>query len=523
MRARRVVRPKQVVAGIAVSAVFVVIGSVRQAQAQALPPTIDLNLQSTLSTFTIPLADQLKQGLETGACQYNPADVWKIYDANTKAGKDRSRERRFFDERSYSRYFKDIKDDEKKKKELSDLAAEERQNYLNRYYDVDQKEAKEKGSNDPRVRGMSNATSLSARQREKLRAFVAVNIPDFCKVPQWTKVKISFPFNPTYETNVLRSNQGDSPGTSLGFGGTFLVTASPGLRDRPYDLIAFSAQATSVRYPAFPAKNVDAVTTQGAYQFLLDANGYIPGRSNPIHIESDLRDVEAVRLAKTDVEAAQAKVNELTKPMPAANMITADTFALGYQNQTAFTPTFHHETADLFTPQGTLARSNMPLFGSDGFNQCAPAGQDKAQQPDKTKSGFCYYADFSLTVGQTFSDQITQENANVAASATLGKRFDKTDFKLALQTTVTEKTYEYFPGGRQDLQLQIGPTLSYAPSASNLSTDGNSITSAVAFSLTATYNQNYSTVAAAAWRGVIVQPTLTIAFQPPASLPADHH
>jgi hypothetical protein len=51
--------------------------------------------------------------------------------------------------------------------------------------------------------------------------------------------------------------------------------------------------------------------------------------------------------------------------------------------------------------------------------------------------------------------------------------------------------------------LQIGPTLTYTPSQY------------IQASLPVTYNQNYSSVSAAAWHGVVVQPTLTIIFPVP--------
>jgi hypothetical protein len=508
-------------AGFAIATVLVVLGSANEAQAQAVDLT---NLQSTLSTFTQTLADQLKQGIEVGApsgaevgaCKLNVSDLWKIYNANTMAGKKGGRGHpRSPNEQAFTDDYNSRPPTGQKT-----LADEERRYYLDSYYGAPHASDDPKASPQSRILNLPNIVTLPQ------------NTPDFCKIPQWTKVKASLPFNPTYETNVLKSNLGDSPGTSLGLGGTLLVTASTGLANRPYDLIAFSAQSTSVRYSAFPAKSVDAFTTQGAYQFLLGADGYRFRRIDPdgnyTRIKTDLSSENVGPSCETPglspqqtrkcADDAKAKVDELTKAMPAASMITADTLALGYQNQTAYTPTFRHETADLFTPQATLARSNMPLFYSDGAEPCVAVALDQGQQPDKTKYGYCYYADFSLTVGQTFSERITQENTNVAASATLGKRFDRTDFKLALQTTLTEKTFEYVKGGRQDVLLQSGPTLTYTPAPVS-SPFGSS---AATFSLAVAYNQNFSTLSAASWRGVIVQPTLTIAFQPPASLPADH-
>ena len=91
-------------------------------------------------------------------------------------------------------------------------------------------------------------------------------------------------------------------------------------------------------------------------------------------------------------------------------------------------------------------------------------------------------------------------------------RIDKTDWKVTLPITATARAYEDVVGGRDDLLLQIGPALTYA---SQTYADRSGDAYAVQFSLSATYNRNFSTVAASAWRGYIVMPTLTLAFQPP--------
>jgi hypothetical protein len=312
---------------------------------------------------------------------------------------------------------------------------------------------------------------------QKLTTALPIGPVGFCKDKQPTTVKISFPFNPTFETNALKASQNNSSDFSFGFGGALqLITA--GARD--YDLIVLSAGSTTARYDRFPSKSLDAITTTAAYQFFLDAFGYKNG--NLVYIDGK---------------------PEPTK-IPAQNMITVDTVAVGVQNQIAYLPTFRAETADLFTPQVTLSRQNAPLFGGDKNNECTLASGDRR------KNGFCYYTDLSLTAGQTFSDVRSQQNANVAASATIGRRFDKTDWKLAVQAVATGRVYEDFVGGRQDVLLQIGPTFTYAPSAIVDSTHNTAFT----FSVAATYNRNFSTVSAAAWHGFIVLPTLTIAFQP---------
>jgi hypothetical protein len=129
--------------------------------------------------------------------------------------------------------------------------------------------------------------------------------------------------------------------------------------------------------------------------------------------------------------------------------------------------------------------------------------------------GFCYYLDLALTVGQTFSDVITQQNANVACSVTLGWRVPDSNWKITLPVVATARDYENVLGGRRDVLFQIGPAATYV-----LPSDKPSAPS-LAFSFSVTYNQNYSTLSTAAWHGIVAQPTLTVAFQPPPAVKPD--
>jgi hypothetical protein len=289
--------------------------------------------------------------------------------------------------------------------------------------------------------------------------------------------KLSIPFNPTDESNVLKSNLNNSPGTSLGLGGSlqlFLPAA------RELDVIGLSVSEQSVRYGQFTSKSFDAVTTQAAYQLFLSACGYKSNGERDCPIDS-----------------------HKPQDIPPQNMITIDSVAFGFQNQTVYTPTFHSESVDLFTPQVTYNVQNLPIAGHKGCD---------AAIPDPRKEGFCYYADFAFTIGQTFSDVASQQNANFAVSVTPGWRIPNTDFKLTLPMTATARAYENVVGGRNDVLLQIGPALTYAPPPIF---DAARSTYSVLFSLSATYNQNFSTVSTASWRGYIFMPTLTVAFQPP--------
>jgi hypothetical protein len=313
-------------------------------------------------------------------------------------------------------------------------------------------------------------------------------LPDLnCTTGQPTKIKVSLPLNPTYETDVLKTGNNSSHGGSFGVGGNVLVTTA-GLQGRPADLVVMYAAEASSRYTpsTFSSQNVDSTNLYLAYQAFLHADGYY-------------RDGTPVK--DIDPSKPPAKV-------PDAGMTTVDTVAFAIQNQTAFVPTFHAEKADFLTPQVTLSSQNINLNGPNPKPCVNAIGSQQS---------FCNYANFSLTVGQSFSDVVTQQNVNAAASATIGWKPDKTDFNFYLQTTATGKHYENFVGGRDDLLLQAGVVLTYSPSCPpnldpKLCPVASDPTPSLTFSLPVTYNKNYSTVSAAAWSGWVIMPTLTIAF-----------
>jgi hypothetical protein len=343
----------------------------------------------------------------------------------------------------------------------------------------------------PRLAQM--APEERAKVEERVKQLTAPSTIPFCtpaaepaKNPQ-PVVKFNLPFNPTYESNVLKSDLHNSPGGSIGFGGLLQIVAPAptGPVGRTFDVIALSEQEQSVRYGQYPSKSFDSLITQGAYQYFLGASGYDELKRSFSPITTDT--------PKTDI--------------PPLNLITINSLAFGIQDQAVFTPGFRSESVDLFTPQVTFNRQNQDL--SFDHTTCW------AQVLDPRQKGFCYYTDLSLTLGQTFSDVPTQTNSNIAVAATPGWRIPYSDWKLTLPMTMTGRAYEQVAGGRDDLLLQIGPALTYAPPAIF---DRLGFAYAINFSVSLTYNQNYSTLLTAAWRGYIVMPTLTVAFQPPPPL-----
>ncbi|MGD1074218.1 MAG: hypothetical protein ABSB15_29280, partial [Bryobacteraceae bacterium] len=248
----------------------------------------------------------------------------------------------------------------------------------------------------------------------------------------------------------------------------------------------------------YSTKSIDTLTVQAAYQYFLDGTFY-DGKS-------------AVPITRDQT------------PSISNRAVTFDVVSFGVLNQTTYVPTFRYTSADLLTPQITLARQNWNLDPATstclaGSRTLATPASTSAppNQPNKspsTPSNFCYYMDVALTLGQTFSEISTLENANVSASVTMGRRFPESDWAIAVQAVATPRHYQYVPGGRQDVLLQTGPLLTYSPAAQKFA--NSDVMEAVSFSLAANYFRNYSTIAKNSWNGVIVQPTLTIAFVPTA-------
>jgi hypothetical protein len=468
---RRVLSSGHLSLGLAVATcVAVSLGSVVTAKAQ-----IDPNIQSRIDVYTVPLVPSISSfeqfGGNAGAC---------LTDANYVVILHRNNELSLPPDLAKLDNSPDL-DQNKLVKFLSanpGLAAQILAEFFKSHPNGTQR-AEEIRSNFFAAKVKAQKAGVASFDA-KLKIAVAPTPTPFCKPS--TSVKISAPMSPTYETNALKSsaNGNRSPSESIGFGGLFqLVAPSLAPDQRPFDVMAFSGQSQSVRYDRIPSKSLDTAISQGAYQFFIDAFGF-------------QRDGSSV----PNIDGHTDKGN-----IPPVNMITVDTVALGFLNQTAFTPTYHAETTNLFTPQVTLSRQNQSLAGSTWCN---------VSIPDPRKIGFCYYADLSLTVGQTFSDVTTLQNANVAAAVTPGWRIPDTDLKLTLPATVTARAYEDVPGGRRDVLFQIGPAVSYTPPPLL----DKSVTASLNFTLSATYNQNYSTIAADAWHGLVVLETITVALQP---------
>jgi hypothetical protein len=324
------------------------------------------------------------------------------------------------------------------------------------------------------------AFRLSAREKA-----LAIQVPIHtnCTYAQASQFKVTLPFNPTYETNILKAGNNSSPGESAGFGGNVLMTG--GVAGHPFDVVALSVGETSTRYAPNFSPSSDSTSTQLFYQMFLHADGYNPdSNGNKTYVPNIVPGSPATP--------------------PPTGLTTFDTLSFGYQNQMAFTPTFHAEKADFFTPQATLSRLNIGL-DDPSAKPCKDASTPVNQQ-------FCYYANLSLTAGQSYSDVRSLQNANFAVSGTIGWRPDMTNWNLSLQAMATEKEYEDVLGGRRDLLLQIGSNFAYSTKVTIAKQDAS-----LSFSLPITYYKNYSTLSTAAWSGLIIMPTLSLAFTYPPS------
>jgi hypothetical protein len=317
------------------------------------------------------------------------------------------------------------------------------------------------------------------KEKRNINISSVPNLPiPYCEKIQKTTYKFAITGNPTYETNVLRSDSNVHMDRSDNLGTTFLVTTAG---YRPFDVIGISAGTNSSRYDQFTSKSMDSVTTQAIYQFFVGATGYATnGRTFDINPASEL--------------------------IPPPGVITAKTIEVALVNQTSYTPTFQTQTVDLLTPQVAFVWQNIPLLGATKDNLCF------ARSHDESKVGFCNSIDLVFNVGQSFASVHTTENVNFQADATLNHRVDHTDFRIALKTSVIERLYEQVPGGRRDTQLQLTPSASWSPDPIE-SRYGKLATS---LTLPVTYAVNSSSVGTQDWRGWTIMPTLTLAIMPPS-------
>jgi hypothetical protein len=450
---------------IAAAGLIAILATPAKAQAP-----VDLNIVSRLQTYAIPFtfsaSDTQQLNANTGACLDDANYVFILWHSAGLRFDDKLFAGLIVDAKKLTR---EAQEANKKKNPLVDDLKQRPQysaDIIARFLSVPGNVKKAKLASGE---ALSNPTVVPY--------YIQPFATPYCKAQ--TVVKLSGLFNPTFETNVLKNNLNNSPGGSWGGGGNAQFIA-PGVGK--FDVVGLSAQEQSVRYGGYASKSFDAITSQAAYQFFVNAGGYkSEGGWVPVNADTHAPDV------------------------PPSNLITVASVALGVQNQTVFSPTFHAETLDLATPQVTFNLQNLSLAGDTRCN---------LEIPDPRKAGFCFFTGVSLTVGQSFADIGSQQNANIALSATPGWRIDKSDFTLTLPVTGTYRAYEEVVGGRDDFLLQIGPSLSYSPQPFYLKTDVISY----AFSLSATYNQNFSTIPTAAWRGWIIMPSFTLAFQPPPAV-----
>lgn len=309
---------------------------------------------------------------------------------------------------------------------------------------------------------------------------------------QPTVIKASLIFNPTFETNALKSGPGGSTALSSDLGGSALVTTGVGEK-RPYDIVFLSVQSASQRYTTYVSKSLDTFTAQSGYQLLIDGYYY------------------------DEVSAKRTGLDKDDIPLINNSGVTYESATFGVFSQTLFLPTYLRKSAELFTPQVTLAGQNYNLGArSQKCDTNATVPEPKTERT-LVVNNFCNYADFSITGGQTFSDTPTLQNINLALASTVGMRIKETGWTIAGQVTLTGRAYENVPGGRQDFLVQAGPVFTYAFANSSHKTDASSWSNSCIFQLPINYFQNYSTVTKDAWSGLIIQPTLTISFMPPPS------
>jgi hypothetical protein len=304
--------------------------------------------------------------------------------------------------------------------------------------------------------------TVNPRRKQTLVQIKAlpVNIkPGEAKKPptQPSSLILIFQSLPGWQSNAPQSTPGQDSGV-ITFGGGFQLA---GQGARALDIFAVKGGATSSRYDPLNLLNRDQTTASAQYQFFLNAY--------------DRNGNWFDAWAGTD--------------MPGGT-VTFDSLTVGIQDSRAFAPTFERQIAEFVTPSVTFSRDNIPLSQATCF------------RPAQTRESFCYYLDLAATLAHTIASPSFLNNSSATLSATAGYRVPDTFLTLAMAGSVSGKTYHNAVGGREDVFLQFGPRIGYAPNQH------------VNLNLAASYNENFSTLGPARWSGWIIQPTLSVSLYP---------
>ena len=118
---------------------------------------------------------------------------------------------------------------------------------------------------------------------------------------------------------------------------------------------------------------------------------------------------------------------------------STDILTIGLDDTAVYEPGFGAEQISIATPSIGWSRSNIGL----GSKLCGGKGSES----------YCYYADVSVSLGESVADVQSQTNTWAEIDTTIGWRPPVKNLSLWATGSIQGAVYSDYPGGRQDLLL----------------------------------------------------------------------
>ncbi len=217
------------------------------------------------------------------------------------------------------------------------------------------------------------------------------------KEPRKTVVRGSASTGYTYASNANQTDI-DIIADSIGSQNTNVLMLVPAGREE--DTVSFLLGATDTRYANLNSSSFDALNGSITYTRLL-------GR------------------------------RQTAEGLNTSGTATTDIFTLGLDGTSVYEPGFGAEEISIATPSIGWSRSNIGL----GNGTCGAKGNE----------AYCYYADVSVSLGESLADVQDQTNSWAEIDTTLGWRPAVKNLSVWATGSVQGAVYSDFPGGRQDL------------------------------------------------------------------------
>jgi hypothetical protein len=231
------------------------------------------------------------------------------------------------------------------------------------------------------------------------------------KEPRKTVMKGFASTSYTYSTNANQADIDIIADRIGGQNGNLLVLMPAG---REEDTVSFLLGPTAVRYATLDSSSFDALNGSIIYTRLL-------GR------------------------------RQTAEGLNTGGTATTDILTVGLDGTSVYETGFGAEEITVATPSIGWSRSNIGL----GNKMCGDTGSE----------AYCYFANVSLSMGESLADVQSQINSWAVAETTVGWRPPVKNLSLSATGSVQGAVFSDYPGGRQDLIFVGSGNLSWTPSA----------------------------------------------------------